>query len=434
MSSKDFKDNKISSDDLDRHENGFTWCRSFVYVDNLNRTVNLVHQSAKDYLLGAYLQANEGLSRYHIVLDKTNLLMFRICWTYLSLEEFERGTVIIKRNKQDRIEYCFEIEYLRDHCFLQYAAKEWHNHTLAAGPGLATDHEFWKDKLNKMPMLQAAEGGQKLVVQRLLEEGARPDSVDTFGETPLQRAAEQDHKSIVRLLLSREYVVAHSRDSDDRAPLSYAAEYGVEAIVRLLLSRDDLAADSRDSSGRTPLSFAAGQGQEATVRLLSSRDDIAVDYWDRWGRTPLFHAAINGHEAVVRHLLTRRVFADLRDCDGRTPLSHAAERGYEAVVKLLLTREVVLNSQDDRGQTPLSYAAACRQEAVVRLLLDQDDIAVDSQDQWGRTPLDRAKRSGKDVVVRLIEQKMREASSTARKRLFEEVSDDEENGDHDNLE
>ena len=79
LSSEDFNDNTISSDDLDRHENDFEWCGSFVYVDNNNRTINLVHQSAKDYLLGAYLRANTGLSLYHIILDKTNLLIFRLC-------------------------------------------------------------------------------------------------------------------------------------------------------------------------------------------------------------------------------------------------------------------------------------------------------------------------------------------------------------------
>ena len=43
LSSENFNDNIISSDDLDRHENDFEWCGSFVYVDNNNRTINLVY-------------------------------------------------------------------------------------------------------------------------------------------------------------------------------------------------------------------------------------------------------------------------------------------------------------------------------------------------------------------------------------------------------
>ena len=373
LSFEDFKDNTISSDDLDSHENDFEWCRSFVYIDNHDRTINLVHQSAKDYLLGAYLQANEGLSQYHIVPEKTNLLVFRLCWMYLSLAEFGQGTKLLVRNDDDCL-----IEYLslgyhfsfHDHCFLQYAYEEWRNHALAAGPGLVTDLEFWKDHLNKMPrfrdfwLLEAAKEGQQLLVQQLLEEGAEPNSRNGYLETPLSLAAESGRASIVKLLLSRDGIVADSRDKLGRTPLSYVAEWGNAALVKLLLSRDDVAADSRDNKGETPLSFAAGDGDEAVVKLLLSRDDVTAD------------------------------------------------------------------SRDDEGGTPLSWAAFNGHVAVVKLLLRRDDVTVDSRDNKGRTPLIWAKNGGHDIVVRLLKQKMREANSTARKRRIKEVSDDEETSDN----
>ena len=130
LNSEDFKDKTISSDDLDRHENNFEWCRSFV------------HQSAKDYLLGGYLSANEALSQYHIVPDKTNLLMFRICWTYLSLTESEQGPEMFSRllSYGGLLGWYKRKEFLKGYCFLEYAMEEWQNHALAAGPALAFDY------------------------------------------------------------------------------------------------------------------------------------------------------------------------------------------------------------------------------------------------------------------------------------------------------
>ena len=437
LSSEDFINNTISSDDLDRHENDFVWCRSFVYVDNLSRTINLVHQSAKEYLLGTYLQTNEALSQYHIVLDKTNLLMFRICWTYLSLIESAQGTEIISRLlRYGFVYYSSEVEgVLKSHCFSKYAIEEWQNHAETALPALATDHEFWKDELNTMAtlrdfwLIEAAAKGQESVVQRLLDEGAEPNSQDSDGRTPLSWAAEEGYASIVRLLLSRGDIVADSRDTYDRTSLSFAAERGHEAIVRLLLNRE-VDVDSRDNMGRTPLSYAAEGGHEAIVRLLLNRE-VDVDSRDIWGRTPLLRAAVFGHEAIVRLLSSRNdVKVDSCDNEGRTPLSYAAEGGYEAIVKILLSLEVDLNSRDDSGRTPLSYAAKEGHKAIVELLLSRDNVAVDSPDLWGETPLDRAKEREKDAVVRLLEQKMREKDSAARTQRTEEASNDEEVEDH----
>ena len=354
---------------LDEMKDGFKCCEPLVYVDTVNHTVNLVHQSAKDYLLSTRLQEKDGLSQYHIVLDRTNLLIFRTCWTYLSLKEFEQGTVIIERDPCNRIRTKYPDRRLLDyHCFLRYVCKEWKAHALVAGPALATDYEFWRDDLHSLPtlrdflLLEAAADGQEMIVQRLLEEGADPNSKDDYSQTPLSRAAEEGHEVVVRLLLSRDDVAADSRDNEGRTPLSWAAEF----------------------------SWAAEAGKEAVVRLLLSRDDVV---------------------------------SDSRDIDGRTPLSRAAQRGHEGTVRLLLNQgDVIADSRDNRGRTPLSWAATEGQDAVVRLLLSRDDVAIESQDDEGRTPLWFANKGGyyargrgHDAVVELLERMMKYVNYTAHK-------------------
>ena len=338
---------------LDEMKDGFKCCEPLVYVDTVNHTVNLVHQSVKDYLLSTRLQEKDGLSQYHIILDRTNLLIFKTCWAYLSLEEFEMGTVIIERDRCNRIQTKYPDRRLLDyHCFLRCVHEEWAAHALAAGPALATDHEFWRGDLHSLPtvrdfwLYQAAAEGQEVIVQRLLEEGADPNSKVDFGKTPLSKAAEEGHEAVVRLLLSRDAVAVDSQDNEGQTPLSWAAERGKEAVVRLLLSRDDVAVDSRDNEGQTPLSLAALRERKAVIRLLLSRDDVAVDSRDNKGRTPLSWAAERGKEAVVRLLLSRDdVAIESQDDEGRTPLwfankggYYARGRGHDAVAELLERR------------------------------------------------------------------------------------------------
>ena len=450
---------------LDELRDCFRSCEPLVYVDPERNTINLVHQSAKEYLLSTYLQKRDGLSQYHIQLDRTNQLVFRICWVYLSLDEFEQGTVLIERKPNDVLVICrLTKKLVHDHCFLQYAFQEWQDHALAAGPALATDHEFWKGNLNKVPtfrdhwLLDAAAEGELLLVQRLLEEGAEPDSRDIDQRTSLSWAAGRGYEAIVKLLLSRDDVALDERDIRGQTSLSHAAEKGHEAVVKLFLSRDDVVVDSQDVLNQTPLSYAAEKGHEAVVKLLLSRDDVVVDSQDCLGRTPLNIAARYGYETITTLLLNRGAIVDSRDNQGKTPLSHAVEEGHEAMVKLLLSQvDVTVDSRDNDGRTPLSHAALRGREVVVKLFLSRDDVAVDSRDKWGLTPLhlavwngneaviklllsrddvevdsrdkcgqsplDLAKERRHYAVVRLLEDKMREENSTARKRKIEEVSD-----------
>ncbi|KAL9134421.1 MAG: hypothetical protein Q9175_004391 [Cornicularia normoerica] len=297
-----------TKDTLYELRDGFQCCEPLVYVTD-NNTINLVHQSAKDYLLGAHLQGRDGLSQYHIVPDSTILLMFETCWKYLSLEEFKQGTMVIEREVDHKLdEQDLDEQFLDDHCLLRYAGNEWLNHALAASPALATDYESSKDKLDRAPtlrdwwLLEAAAEGQEVVVQRLLDNGAELESQSLYGQTLLSRAAERGHEGVVKLLLSRDGVAVNSHDDDDRTPLWWAAKRGYDGVIKLLLSRDDVAMNSQDGLGRTPLSCAAVQGHEGVVRLLLSRDDVAVNFQDVWGRTLLWYATEKGYDGVVKLL------------------------------------------------------------------------------------------------------------------------------------
>ena len=427
LESDEYEENTIPQEDLlDRLQDVYKCCEPLVSVDTRNDTINFVHQSAKDYLLGNYLRGNVDLSQYHVLPNETNLLAFKACWTYMILEESRQATLYKRDNGYSNESASSKEEYV-ECCFPSYASNGVYDHALAAGVAWATDGNSWKDDLNKLPesrdflLIIATEEGKAALVQRLLEEGAESNTTIRNDRTPLFLAVSRGDEAIVRILLSRDDVAADYQYYHGQTPLSWAAEIGQEAIVRILLSRDDVAADSRGDQGRTPLSWEAQEGPEAEVRMLLSREEVLADSQDILGRTPLSWVAETGREAVVRILLSRHdVVADALDHYKRTPLSHAAqgrhedslgrtlpllvaEAGREAVVRMLLSRrDVTADALDRYKRTPLSYAAQSGYEAIVKLLLNRSDVVAHSRDNLGRTPLSRAAERGHMAVVKLL--------------------------------
>ena len=423
-------------DFADEFEDIYKCCEPFVYLDTECGTINLVHQSAKDYLLGAYLQAKGNLSQYHIVQDKTNFLMFRTCWKFLSFEEFRQGTMIFERDAH----HCLHETYLKEdfinkYSFLRYARPQWQEHAFAASPALATDSTFWNKYLAGSPtlrdtlLLAAAAKGEYMIVQRMLENGAQMNSRDKNGSTPVLLASREGHEKVLKLLLewlnawktyphlvgqrplheelllSQDDIGVNAQNKNARTPLLWAARNGHTAVVKLLLSQDHIAVNSQDCHGNTPLIWAAFHGYEGVVKLLLSQDDIAVNSQNEYGDSPLLRAASSGHEGVIRILLTRNdIEVNSRKCTGKTALMAGLRGGYEAVVRLLLTRnDIEVNSRDEDGRTALVWAVRNGyKEGVFRVLLSRDDINVNSQDKDGLTALMWAVRNGYEGVVGLL--------------------------------
>jgi hypothetical protein len=179
LGTEEWEGNTIPPEDhLDELKDGFKCCGPLVYVDTDNETINLVHQSVKEYLLGGYLQTRVDLSQYHVVPDTTNLLIFQTCWRYLSSEEFDHGSKIISR-KGDRLrkEYLSNQDYSA-HKLLRYAVDEWEEHALNSHLALCTDFKWESITLGKAPTLRdtwlfrAVSSGQEEIVELLLDKGA----------------------------------------------------------------------------------------------------------------------------------------------------------------------------------------------------------------------------------------------------------------------
>ena len=156
-------------------------------------------------------------------------------------------------------------------------------------------------------LFDACKEGRSDVVRAWLNKGAAEqgevDWANTWGETPLFIACQNDHREVARLLL----------------------EQGAEV-------------DQADVDGRTPLFAACVKGQVDLARLLlgnGAEVDGPVSEGLYEGQTPLYVACGNGHVDVARLLLDKGAKGNRATRNGNTPLSIAKKNGHSAVVALL---------------------------------------------------------------------------------------------------
>ena len=337
-----------TADTLNELTDGFKFCEPLVYLDSTTNTINLIHQSVKDYLLEGSLPGNSNLSMYGIIPDKANLCILDICWRYLSMEEFCRDTMIIEQAargyKRDLSQ-----ERLQARCFLQYAVQEWQEHALAASPAVIIDFAWGSDILKRFPTLRdrwlqrAAGKGDDAVVEKLLAVNANVNATGGGygGQTALQAAAKEGHVEVVERLLVANADVNATGDDYGRTALQAAAEGGhLEVVKRLLAANANVnaAGDGYDGhGGQTALQAAAGEGhlEVVEVLLMANANVNAASAAAYFGRTALQAAAEGGHLEVVKRLLAANANVNVTGGGYGDQTALQAAAGHEAVMMVL---------------------------------------------------------------------------------------------------
>jgi ankyrin repeat protein len=123
--------------------------------------------------------------------------------------------------------------------------------------------------LNKM-LSAAVKKDESVVVQALLQQGARPNDTLASGATPLDAAASGGAEKIVRVLLNAGADPNRS-GRDGTRPLEDACLKGFYSIAEMLLDNSALVNQVNDASGRTALYAAASFGKSDVVNLLLKR-------------------------------------------------------------------------------------------------------------------------------------------------------------------
>lgn len=186
-------------------------------------------------------------------------------------------------------------------------------------------------------LIAAADRGDAVEVQHLLEQGAGVNAANPRGVTPLIAAAYRNHLDVAQLLIEAGADV-NAQDATQQSAYLISTSEGYLELLQLTLAHG---ADvgSLDSFNGTGLIRAADRGHvEIVAELLMT--DIDIDHVNRLGWTALLEAVILGdgstrHTAVVQLIVAAGADVNLGDANGVTPLQHAQQRGFPGMVEIM---------------------------------------------------------------------------------------------------
>ncbi len=187
-------------------------------------------------------------------------------------------------------------------------------------------------------LLAAARDGDADAAAVAFRGGARLETRDNEGRTPLLLAVTQRRLPVASLLVA---LGANPDARDDRhdTPWLVTGVTGDVEMAKLLLTADpDL--KLRNRFGGISIIPASERGHVEYVRFLANNTDIDVDHVNDLGWTALLEAVILGdgsrpYQEIVRTLLKAGADPSIADNDGVTAREHARNRGQGAVATIL---------------------------------------------------------------------------------------------------
>ena len=327
-----------------------SYCGYFLTIEACE--VNLIHQSAKDYLLRRDRDSNPELKEFRVEEKVGNYEIAAKCLQYLEDKVLARGGIDLEEDN------------FKAFPLLSYATCFWHIHARAL---------------------------------------SRSD--DIFD---LSRPFYSKNSRIRELWLKSYHHLSDNPDSNSSNLLHIASHFDVLPLARKLLTQQGSMnkaerfrfMNRRDSRGKTALHWAAQRGHLAIARLLLEKG-ANINAKDRDQKTVL-HIAVNfGHEGTIRLLLEKGADINARNEDNETALQMVAKSGCEGVVRLLLEKGAHINPEDQDGMKALQSAAWFGSERIIRLLLEMGPD-VNAKDGFDRTVFHYVAEQGDEGLIRLL--------------------------------
>ncbi|XP_047597274.1 ankyrin repeat and SOCS box protein 13 isoform X1 [Lutra lutra] len=205
---------------------------------------------------------------------------------------------------------------------------------------------FW---VERTPVHEAAQRGETLQLQRLIESGACVNQVTVDSITPLHAASLQGQAQCVQLLLAA----------------------GAQV-------------DARNIDGSTPLCDACASGSVECVKLLLAYG--AKVNPPLYTASPLHEACMSGSSECVRLLIDVGANLEAHDCHFGTPLHVACAREHLDCVKMLLNAGANVNAAK-LHETALHHAAKVKNVDLIEMLVEFGGN-IYARDNRGKKPSD----------------------------------------------
>ena len=401
----------------DMTRNQVSYCGCFLTIEKCE--VNLIHQSAKDYLLrGDGDNSNAELKNFRMEENAGNQEIARKCLQYL----------------EDNLLACEDIDLMskRSEAFplLSYAKRYWHIHARSlpssddifdlSRPFYHKDsrirelwlntyhHDLGKNPRESLPFhawrrresvpLWEDEHGTSPISSKLLHVASYFDILPLAEKLLDQEGFVKMVKRFCSIKVKRFHSI-NEKDSQGKTALHRAAQCGHLAIAQSLLSKG-ANVNAKDNKKEIPLHTAARYGHRELIRLLLE-NGADINAKNNEEETVLHRGAWSEHKELVRLLLEKRADINARDDFGFTVLHIASMSGNEGLARLLLEMGADINAKSDRNETALHRAPKPGNEGLVRLLLEKGSD-INAKDRSNYTVLHEAARFGDEGIVRLL--------------------------------
>jgi rabankyrin-5 len=250
------------------------------------------------------------------------------------------------------------------------------------------------------PLHLACSWGRERIVSALLEHKCEINKPEVDGNTPLHIAIQNQHTSIIEMLLREPKIDLTIRNKDAQTPFSTALMLKNNAATKLILMKDPTAAEQADNKGRNFLHVAVLKSDiETVLSLLAVNVNINSRVKDSQTKTALHLACEVGSEMIIRNLLLAgNVINDVTK-DKKTALHLIAECSHSSVgtiATILIENSIDHNALDSAGNTALHIAVKAANLQVCRVILSTTDIDVYLLNSRGMNPLHLLGAYGKD--------------------------------------
>jgi len=287
-----------------------------------------------------------------------------------------------------------------------------------------TPHLF--DALNKNEFHKAIQ---------LIQAGADPNVKDHEGWTPLDFAISSEDPIVVQALIDHGARV-DSANADGYTPLYRAISYGKEAHVLVLLEAG-ANPSVKSHEEETPVHHAVDSGNPNIVQALIDYG-AKFDEVDHFGFTPLFRATLSQRNTPALALLLLRAGADpnIKTHEGSTPWEYAIFWKDPNFVQAFIDHGAEIDSIDSNGWTALQnalFSGAISKDEAQRLELEANALVllkaganVNTPAVKGKSLLDWARAANMTKVVDvLIEKGAHSLSDELKTHLTEALTNND---------
>jgi ankyrin repeat protein len=401
---------------VDEDGNILDCCGSLIKINKATDFVELSHFSVRQFLETKDLSKDDS-NPYYVDEAEGNIVLMRLCFSYLN-SPWLLPTITQFRDDDQALS---QLKLKFEDKFSLYAVYEWVEHAkkvqakrnaaryivnFLTGPSFYPWRELWdlpSDVRNRPWWEPGEDGSQEEILwsARTLCE-IRSAFIKGPG-TPLYYTADFGFCSVAELLLTDPQCDPNQAGGPQSYPLLAALENDHVSLVELLLQKGGNVNVKHTIHKHTALHRAIDKADKAAIQLLlSQKPDPAIR--NAKGLPPLHWAlGSKGNDSEIITMLAQPSFINTKDFRGRTALHLASAWNKLEYASILVEQKAEVNMIDNRGKTALHVASKHGNVEVVDLLLDHNANVI-TEDLVGYTAVHEAVRSGnRELFAKLFD-------------------------------